>query len=57
MVSLISWQLQTFLLLRAEKEQLHEKLKQGQKVEEVDESGFYAGTSTVSVHPVPSIIL
>ncbi|KAG1947792.1 prolyl 3-hydroxylase 3 [Pimephales promelas] len=28
---------------RAEKERLHEKLKQGQKVEEVDESGFYAG--------------
>ncbi|ROI36431.1 Prolyl 3-hydroxylase 3 [Anabarilius grahami] len=28
---------------RAEKEQLHEKLKQGQKVEEVDDSGFYAG--------------
>ncbi|XP_051575692.1 prolyl 3-hydroxylase 3-like [Myxocyprinus asiaticus] len=28
---------------RVEKEQLHEKLKQGEKVEEVDDSGFYAG--------------
>ncbi|KAI2655356.1 Prolyl 3-hydroxylase 3 [Labeo rohita] len=28
---------------REEKEKLHEKLKQGGKVEEVDESGFYAG--------------
>lgn len=57
LVRWISWQLQTFLLLRAEKEQLHEKLKQGQKVEEVDDSGFYAGTSSVSVHPVLSMVL
>ncbi|KAI7806897.1 prolyl 3-hydroxylase 3 [Triplophysa rosa] len=28
---------------RAEKQLLHEKLKQGEKVEEVDDSGFYAG--------------
>lgn len=28
---------------RAEKEQLHEKLKQGDKMDEVDDSGFYAG--------------
>ncbi|XP_056331943.1 prolyl 3-hydroxylase 1 [Danio aesculapii] len=28
---------------RAEKEKLHEKLKQGDKMDEVDDSGFYAG--------------
>ncbi|XP_052000269.1 prolyl 3-hydroxylase 3 [Xyrauchen texanus] len=34
---------------RVEKEQLHEKLKQGEKVEEVDDSGFYAGGSVPEV--------
>lgn len=37
------------LILRAEKQQLHEKLNQGEKVEEVDDSGFYAGFIHISL--------
>lgn len=32
-----------FLIFRAEREQLNEKLKEGEKMLEVDDSGFYAG--------------
>ena len=32
-----------FLVFRAERELLNEKLKEGEKMLEVDDSGFYAG--------------
>lgn len=50
MTDFLIYPFKPFLFLRAEKQLLHEKLNQGEKVEEVDDSGFYAGTITYRPH-------
>lgn len=44
------------LNFRAEKEELNEKLKEGDWQEEVDDSGFYAGELTCAVQQVACLL-